>query len=41
MKTEFSKDMTLEQYYQYNEALGMTVQINDGQITGVDFEEAE
>ena len=25
MKTEFSKDMTLEQYYQYNEALGMTV----------------
>ena len=39
LKTEFSKEMTLEQYYQYNETLAMTVEINDGQITGVNFEE--
>ena len=39
LKTEFSKPVTLEEYLHYNESLGMTVEINDGQITGVSFEE--
>ena len=39
LKTEFSKDMTLEEYFHYNESLGMTVEINDGQITSINFEE--
>ena len=39
LKTEFSKWMTLEEYFFYNESIGMTVDINDGQITGVNFEE--
>ena len=39
LKTQFSKPVTLEEYFQYNKALGMTVEINDGQITGVSFEE--
>ena len=38
-KTQFSKPVSLEDYFLYNKALGMTVDINDGQITGVNFEE--
>ena len=33
--------LSLEEYFHYNESIGMTVEINDGQITGVSFEEAE
>jgi hypothetical protein len=40
LKTEFGKDMTLEEYFMYNEAIGLTVEINDGQITSVNIEEA-
>ena len=39
LKTEFSKWLTLEDYLLYNEAIGMTVEVNDGQVTGVSFEE--
>ncbi len=39
LKTEFSKWLTLEEYFFYNEAIGLTVEVNDGQITGVSFEE--
>lgn len=39
LKTEFSKWLTLEDYFLYNEAIGMTVEVNDGQVTGVSFEE--
>ena len=39
LKTEYSKWLTLEDYFLYNEAIGMTVEVNDGQITGVSFEE--
>ena len=39
LKTEFSKWLTLEDYFLYNEAIGMTVEVNDGQISGVSFEE--
>ena len=39
LKTEFSKWLSLEEYLFYNEAIGMTVEVNDGQITGVSFEE--
>lgn len=39
LKTEFSKWLTLEEYFYYNEAIGMTVEVNNGEITGVDFEE--
>ena len=38
--TELNYGMTLEDYFHYNESLGMTVEINDGQITDIDFEEA-
>ena len=38
--TELNNGMTLEEYLHYNRSLGMTVEINDGQITGIDFEEA-
>lgn len=41
LNTEFCKDMTLSDYLFYNEAIGMTVDINDGQVTGVNIEEAE
>ena len=39
LKTEFSKWLTLEDYFLYNESIGMTVEVNDGQIKGVSFEE--
>ena len=39
LKTEYSKWLTLEEYFYYNEAIGMTVEVNDGEIKGVDFEE--
>jgi hypothetical protein len=39
LKTEFTKWLTLEEYFHYNESIGMTVEINDGQITGINFEE--
>lgn len=38
--TEVNKDMTLEEYFHYNEAIGLTVEVNDGQVTGVNIEEA-
>ena len=41
LKTEFSKWLTLEEYLHYNESIGMTVEVNDGQIAGVNFEEGE
>lgn len=37
MKTEFSTDITLEMLIKLNEAIGLTVDINDGQITGANF----
>lgn len=37
MKTEFSTDITLEMLMKLNEELGVTVDVNDGQITGVNF----
>lgn len=39
LKTEFSKWLSLEDYFLYNEAIGMTVEVNDGRIVGVSFEE--
>ena len=40
LKTEFSKWLTLEDYFLYNEAIGMTVEVNDGKVITVSFEEA-
>lgn len=39
MKAEVSKDITVEELKTLNKTLGMTVEINDGQITAVNFEE--
>ena len=39
LKTEFSKWLTLEDYFLYNEAIGMTVEVNDGHVISVTFEE--
>ena len=36
--TELNKGMTLDDYLFYNEAIGMTVEVNDGNITSIDFE---
>lgn len=33
------KDVTVANLIMLNEAIGMTVEVNDGQITGVNFEE--
>ena len=41
VKPHFTRDMSLEDYLFYNEAFGMSVDINDGQVTNVYFEEAE
>lgn len=30
--------MTLDDYLFYNEVIGMTVEVNDGNITSIDFE---
>lgn len=37
MKTEFSTEITLETLIKLNEEFGVTVELNDGQITGVNF----
>ena len=39
MKTELCKDVTVGSLLLLHESAGMTVEINDGQITGVNFEE--
>lgn len=39
MKTELCKDVTVSSLLMLHESIGMTVEINDGQITGVNFEE--
>lgn len=31
-------NMTLEQFYYYNETIGMTIEINDGKIVGANIE---
>lgn len=41
IKTEFSKPVTVGYLIALNELTGMTVEINDGEITGVNFEEDE
>lgn len=33
------KDVTVANLIMLNETIGMTVEVNDGQITGVNFEE--
>ena len=40
MKTEFNKDVTVGCLMILHYNLGMTVEINDGQIVDVSFEEA-
>ena len=40
LKTEFSKDVTVGYLTALHEDTGMTVEINDGQITAINFEEA-
>ncbi len=40
IKTEFSKPITVGYLMELYECCGMTVEINDGEITGVNFEEA-
>ena len=39
MKTEFNKDVTVGCLITLHDNLGVTVEINDGQIVGVSFEE--
>ena len=39
LKTEFTQDITVDELMVLNKTIGMTVEINDGQITGVNFEE--
>lgn len=36
--THLNNDMTLDDYLFYNEVIGMTVEVNDGNITSIDFE---
>ncbi len=38
LKTEFCEDVTIVNLMRLNETIGMTVELNDGQITGVNFE---
>lgn len=40
MNAEFSKDITVEELTVLNKALGLSVEINDGQVTTAYFEEA-
>lgn len=37
MRIEFGTDITLETLIKLNEEFGVTVELNDGQITGVIF----
>lgn len=37
MKTEFSTEITVGMLIDLNEKFGLTVDINDGQITGANF----
>ena len=39
LKTEFTQDITVDELMVLNKTIGMTVEINDGKITGVNFEE--
>ena len=39
LKTEFTQDITVDELMVLNKTIGMTVEINDGQITDVNFEE--
>ena len=39
LKTEFTQDITVDELMVLNKTIDMTVEINDGQITGVNFEE--
>lgn len=38
-KSEYSKDITVGELIDLNEKDGMTVDINDGEVTGVNYEE--
>lgn len=40
MKSEFSKDITVEELIVLNKTLGLSVEINDGQVVTAYFEEA-
>lgn len=37
LKTEFSTDISVGMLVKLNESVGLTVDINDGQITGAHF----
>ena len=39
LKAEFSKDISVGQLMTLNESLGLTVEINDGQVVTAYFEE--
>lgn len=41
MKSEYSKPITVGELVYLNEKYGMTVEINSGEVTGVDFEEVQ
>lgn len=38
VKSEYSKPITVGELIHLNEKYGMTVEINDGEVTGVNFE---
>lgn len=38
LKSEFSKPITVEELERLHDKLGLVVVINDGEVTGVDFE---
>ena len=39
LKTEFTQDITVDELMVLNKTIGITVEINDGQITAIKFEE--
>ena len=40
LKTEFCKEITIEEYLLLNKKDGLTVEVNDGQVVTANFEEA-
>ena len=40
LKTEFCKEITIEEYLLLNKKYGLTVEVNDGQVVTANFEEA-